>query len=54
MTLEPAISANQTDQMQAERVQLVIPAAIQASYREEQRGWLMSLGDFVRHVSGKE
>src|SRR5206468_1172860 len=46
VTLEPAISSSQTDQMQAERVQLVIPAGIQSSYRDEQRGWLMSLGEF--------
>lgn len=53
VTLEPAISTSQTDQMRSERVQLVIPTAIQASYRKEQRDWLMSLGDFVKHVLEK-
>jgi len=50
-TLEPAISISQTEQMQLERVQLVVPVAIQSSYKEEQRRSLMSLSDFVIHVS---
>lgn len=50
-TLEPAISVAQTDQMQAERVQLVIPQLIQETYRLEQRACLMSLAEFVALVS---
>lgn len=53
LTLEPAISSSQTDQMRAERVQLVIPAAIQSSYRAEQRDWIISVSDFLRYVSEK-
>lgn len=47
-TLEPGISENQTTQMQAERLQLVIPQGIHGTYRETQRQWLMSMGDFIR------
>jgi hypothetical protein len=50
-TLEPAISISQTEQMQSERVQLIVPAALQSSYREGQREWLMSVSDFLRLVS---
>lgn len=53
-TLEPAISVSQTEQMRAERVQLVVPTSIQASYREEQRGGLMSLVDFISLVSERQ
>jgi hypothetical protein len=53
-TLEPAISTSQTDQMQAEQVQLVVPTGIQSSYREKQRTSLMCVADFVRLVSSRE
>lgn len=46
-TLEPGISENQTTQMQAERLQLVIPRPLHETYRDSQRGWLMTLGEFV-------
>lgn len=40
LTLEPAISEGQTDQMRAERVQLVVPRSLHDSYCEAQREWL--------------
>jgi restriction endonuclease EcoRII-like protein len=54
VTLEPAISAAQTDQMEAERVQLVIPRSIQASYQPDQQSKLMSLAGFVELVRTRE
>lgn len=54
VTLEPAISITQTDQMKAERVQLVIPLPIQASYQPDQRSWLVSLAEFVDSVLQRE
>jgi hypothetical protein len=54
VTLEPAISATQTDQMNAERVQLVIPRSIQSSYQPDQRSRLMSLAGFVELVRKRE
>jgi len=50
LTLEPGISEPQTDQMEASRLQLVVPSSIQASYTEAQRGWLWSVGDFISEV----
>jgi hypothetical protein len=53
MTLEPAISTRQTEQIRSERVQLVVPAAIQSSYRDQQRQWLMSIADFLTLVANR-
>jgi len=47
ITLEPGISTNQTDEMQAAGLQLVVPGPLHASYRPEQASWLMSLGDML-------
>ncbi|MER8665083.1 type II restriction endonuclease [Mesorhizobium sp. M1148] len=57
-TLEPAISENQTDQMKAERLQLVLPAKLHETYRPSQRAWLMDVADFIgvvikRQLQGK-
>lgn len=54
LTLEPAISVGQTDQMLSERVQLVVPTTVQSTYREQQRQQLQTLGDFVGLVSERE
>lgn len=48
LTLQPAISENQTAQMQEAGLRLVLPARLHDTYRDSQRAWLMSLGDFVR------
>jgi hypothetical protein len=53
-TLEPAISVSQTDQMQAEQIQLVIPVTLQSSYRDDQRRWLISVADFIAVVLDRE
>jgi hypothetical protein len=47
LTLEPAISEDQTTEMREERVQLVVPTAVQATYTAAQRNWLKSLSDFL-------
>lgn len=54
VTLEPAISVAQTDQMQAERVRLTVPAPIQGSYTADQRGQILSLGDFISIVDRRQ
>jgi hypothetical protein len=46
-TLEPGISENQTDEMRAQHLQLVLPASIHESYRAEQQAWLMTLSEFI-------
>ncbi|MBN8279240.1 MAG: restriction endonuclease [Gammaproteobacteria bacterium] len=47
LTLESAISGNQTDQMRAEKLQLVVPRQLHASFTEDQQRWLMDLTDFI-------
>jgi hypothetical protein len=54
LTLEPAISENQTDQMMAERLQLVLPRKLHETYRDSQRSWLMSLTEFVELVKTRQ
>jgi len=54
LTLEPAISETQTAEMQIQNLQLVLPAPLHATYREAQRGWLMSLRDFTALVQGHQ
>lgn len=54
LTLEPGISENQTDEMRAKRLQLVLPASLHATYREGQRGWLVKLADFVALVKERQ
>lgn len=53
VTLEPAISVSQTDQMIAERIQLVVPIGIQASYQLNQRNSILSIQQFVDHVQAR-
>lgn len=54
VTLEPGISAAQTDQMMAHAVQLIVPQSLQASYASGQSEWLWSLDRFVQHVKALE
>ena len=50
LTLEPGISENQTTEMQANALQLVVPERIQQTYSPGQQCWLMNLGQFIGHV----
>ncbi len=50
LTLETAISVNQTNEMQAKKLQLVLPLGLHDTYRMDQRNWLFSLRDFTRVV----
>jgi hypothetical protein len=54
VTLEAAISEPQTNEMQAHRLQLVIPRALHETYTAAQRGWLMSLRDFIGIVEVRQ
>lgn len=49
-TLERAISQNQTDEMRASQLQLVVPEIVKTSYNENQSNWLWNLRDFINHV----
>lgn len=50
LTLEPGISENQTNEMQAKSLQLVLPSGIHNTYTPVQCGWLMNVSDFIHLV----
>jgi len=54
ITLEPSISKNQTDEMIAKNLQLVIPKSIVPSYTKDQQSQIISLSDFIKYVSTKQ
>jgi len=54
LTLEPGISANQTHEMQANSLQLVLPRNLHGSYNDTQRQWLMSVSDFIGFVRARQ
>ena len=43
LTIEPGISENQTDEMKAKHLQLVVPSAVQRTYKPAQQPWLMNV-----------
>lgn len=47
LTLEPSISENQTNEMRTERVQLVLPRGLHASYTPPQQSWIMDVAAFT-------
>ncbi len=47
LTLQGAISVNQTTEMQLHNLQLVVPKALHNSYTPQQINWLMSVEDFI-------
>lgn len=49
-TLEPGISQNQTEEMRAKKLQLVLPKALHGTYLESQKTWLMNLSQFIALV----
>ncbi|MFI5136647.1 MAG: type II restriction endonuclease [Sphingobacteriales bacterium] len=54
ITLEPSISKNQTDEMIAQNLQLVIPKSIIPTYLREQQEQIICLSDFIQLVSGRQ
>ena len=54
ITLEPSISKNQTDDMIANKLQLVIPKSIFPTYTKEQQSDLLTLSDFIIYVKRKQ
>jgi len=54
VTLEPGISGNQLEEMEANDLQLVVPASIHETYKSDNREWLWSLSDFIEHVRDKQ
>lgn len=54
LTLEAAISKNQTDEMEFKQLQLVLPKSLHVSYLPVQRPWLMNVSDFIDYVLSKQ
>lgn len=54
LTLEPGVSENQTDEMQAKRLRLVVPRGLHGTYRVAQRTWLMDVSDFLAVVRDRQ
>lgn len=54
LTLEPAISENQTDEMRAKSLQLVIPRRLHATFKPAQQDWLLDLEAFLAVVSERQ
>jgi hypothetical protein len=54
LTLEAAISENQTNEMQAKRLQLVLPEELHDTYSEVQKSWLMNISQFTEVVRQRQ
>ena len=54
LTLQPGISLSQTEEMEKENLQLVVPEDIRGSFTPAQRKWLINLKEFLRLVSDRE
>lgn len=53
-TLEPGISENQTDEMIANRLQLVLPKSLHSTYRPAQQEWLMDMDGLIDLVRERQ
>lgn len=54
ITLQPAISENQTDEMRAQNVSLVVPYPLLSTFSQAQKTELLSVKDFIRLVNDKQ
>ncbi len=54
LTLEAGISGNQTDEMQSQGVQLVLPRALHETYSIPQRDWLQDVRGFTDLVVARQ
>ncbi len=54
LTLEPGISNNQTNEMQSQSLQLIVPDMIFSSYGKKQQEWLLNVQDFISCVKEKQ
>ncbi len=54
ITLEGAISENQTNEMKSRKLQLVVPKEIHATFTDNQQSWLYSVEDFLGEVKERQ
>lgn len=48
LTLEAAVSENQTEEMVREKLQLVVPRGLHSTFTAAQRGWILDVAGFIR------
>lgn len=54
LTLEAAISTNQTQEMEHNHLQLVVPAELHKTYTLAQQNWLMNVSDFIEMLQFRQ
>lgn len=54
VTLSPGLSENQTDEMRAKALQLVVPRKLHETYRPAQQNWLMDMAGFLALVEERQ
>ncbi len=54
LTLEPGISENQTAEMQAKQLQLVVPRRLHDTFRPSQQEWLLDVAQFIAIVRARQ
>jgi hypothetical protein len=54
LTLEPSITTNQTDEMIAAQIKLVVPEEIKNTYTDGQKNNILNVAGFIKHVSDKQ
>lgn len=54
LTLSPGLSENQTDEMQAKALQLVIPRSLHETFKPKQQAWLMDMTGFLALVDKRQ
>lgn len=54
LTLSPGLSENQTDEMRAKSLQLVIPRKLHETFKPGQQSWLMDMSAFLKLVAERQ
>lgn len=54
ITLEMAISHNQTEQMKSKGLRLIVPEKLHNTYNDQQQQWLMNVSQFAEYVHNKQ
>lgn len=54
LTMEPAISVNQTDEMRSKNLQLVLPQSLHSTFRPAQQEWLLNVEELVALLRNRQ
>ncbi len=50
ITLQPAISEDQTTEMKDKNLQLIVPQSLHPTFTKNQQKWLITFSDFVQEI----